>query len=41
MNRSNKFSVCIAVSGVVFVVFGLVLGYAIFPAVVEELVSIS
>ena len=38
MNRSTKCSICLVFSGVVLTIFGFVLGYAIFPAVVEMLI---
>ena len=39
MKRTNCISICCAVFGVLLVAFGLILGYAIFPLVVEKLIK--
>ena len=38
MNRSDKCSICLFVTGVILTLFGFILGYVIFPAVVEMLI---
>jgi hypothetical protein len=39
MTRTNLISICCAVFGVVLVAFGLILGYVIFPLVVDKLIK--
>jgi hypothetical protein len=38
MKRQNRIRIALAVTGVVLLAFGLILGYVIFPVVVQKLV---